>query len=154
MALTTAVPGTIDALVALFAGALDPDAVIDGPGLSDYEPGSYVLVGVDDPDGEALISAADAEQSWAWLGHAARDEKFTIPCAAVCIDGDDDQKAARDGAYAVLATIVDALTTDPSLGGLLLYSAGVIGHQLQQAQVEHGALAIVQFRVECRARLV
>ena len=46
----------------------------------------------------------------------ARDQTGSVTCAALSWNGDADQKAARDAAYAVVAAVEDLLRTDPTLG--------------------------------------
>jgi len=153
MSTPSAVPAAIDALVALFAATLGAERVFDGPGARDTGEGSYVFVGVGDPDDDGYDDSASGDQSWAWLGHVQRDETFSVHCCVIAWNGDGDQKAARDEAFAIVGKVTDALQADPTLGGVLLYAPGVKSYGLRQIQDGSGAATKLPFDVECRARL-
>lgn len=147
----SAVPAALDAVVALFTAA--GITTYDGPGASDDAATSYVLVGVQDPDVDGPATSATATSQWAWLGHVERDETFSLHCSAVGWNGDADQKSARDNVYALMGQVATAITTDPTLGGVLLYAVGLSTSDLRQDQDQNGAIALLGFDLECRARL-
>lgn len=146
------VPALIDALVTNIAAA--GIRTFDGFGVSE-DPGlNYVLVGVDDPDSDSMGFAADATQTWANANYTSRDETGEVICAAVAWNGESDQKAARDAAYANLDTIAAMLKANPSQGvAQLLWTSFGSRVQLSQDQNEKGANAIVVFRIHYRARI-
>lgn len=141
----------MDALVACLEASLSADQVIDGT-ITDSAATSYVFVGATDPDDEGAQTAAESAQSWAWLGHSQRAERAVIHCVAECIDGDGVMKTARDGAYALLKIVTDAIESDPSMGGSALWTVGVSSHALRQIQDSDGATASIPFDVEFEAR--
>ncbi len=152
---TSAVPALIDALVANARAALPTTTgVYDGAGIT-AEPGNdYLMVGVDDVDGNGVSFSADSSQQWANANYTARDEEGAVVCAAVSWNGDGDQKAARDAVYATVATIETMLRANPSQGvGAVLWTSFGGRVQLSQDQNEQGASAIVVFRVNFRARI-
>lgn len=148
----SAVPAVIDALVALASDALTTVQVYDGYGVTS-EPGDYLMVGIDDPDGESGGFAADVRQEWAAVGPGApRNEEGDITCCAVSWNGDGDQKAARDGAYAIADALAAAIRAEPSMGVPTLLSAGPgTTSQLMQDQGQTGAGALLVFRIHFRA---
>jgi hypothetical protein len=155
MTTPSTVPAAIDALVTLFTAAVPANStVVDGPAVID--PGAFkniVYVGVDDPDTEGPYTiAATAQQAWAWLGHVQRAEDADVHCSVICWNGDADQKAARDGAYALLTIITDAITADPTLGGAVLYVVGVNSDSLMQSQDTAGAEAKLNFSVSIKSQ--
>lgn len=151
MSATSQAPALIDALVACFATVVDADGVNDGPGMAAPNGNAYVYVGVNDPESDDWITAAEGDQGWQWLGHMQRRETVNVPCVAVAWNGDADQKAARDAAYVILGALTTAIETDPSLGGSALWTVGVTSLALQQRQDKSGAAARIQFTVhfEC-----
>lgn len=156
MAATSRVPAVIDALLATAknAAGLTDVLVLDGFGLTE-EPGDFLMVGVDDPDRTDAAASASSEQEWAHANHTDRDERGAITCAALSWNGDANQKAARDAAYAITAALEDSLRADPTLGGVdgLLWTGFGQSSQLTQTQDDQGALALIVFTVAFRARI-
>lgn len=119
---TSRVPAVIDYLVTLFSAAATlgqatpPVTVIDGPDPA-ADPGTLTLwVGVDDiasPEPQA----ADSAQSWAGLGHQARNEQVTVFCVAQAWSGDDNVRAMRLAVAGIVSAAEDLVRNDASLGG-------------------------------------
>jgi len=153
---TSAVPAVIDALVTKARAALPDLSVHDGFGVTD-DPGDFLMVGVEDPDLDGATFSAEAQQSWAHVNHTARDEEGDITCAALSWTGDGDeagQKAARDAVYATTAALENVLRADPTLGvATVLWASFGTSQQLKQAQDQHGAIALLLFRVHFKARI-
>jgi len=147
----SAIPAAIDALIATFTAA--GVAVIDGEGASNSTYPAVVFVGISDPDGDGIEEAASSDQEWAWLGHVQRDETLQIHCVAEAWTGDANPKAARDSAFALVRTISDAITTDPSLGGSVLYVQAINGLTYKNLRDADGCRADIPFTITCRARL-
>lgn len=104
----------VDALVALI-GATDT-TVFDGPPLTSDIPTDYVIVGAtDDPDEDS----GDIRADWSGLGAQKRKEESDVTCCVVAWTGDDNLKATRDRALAVLDNVAAAMKADHSLGVLL-----------------------------------
>ena len=148
------VPALIDALIAAATSA-GVENVLDGVSLSgDAQAGDYLMIGVDDPDSEGDAFTGSSRQSWANANHTTRDESGEITCAAYSWNGDCDQKAARDAAFAMVETLASACRTDPSLGlSSLLWTDFGSDLNLSQNQGESGASALVVFTVAFRARI-
>lgn len=152
---TTVVPDLIDALVANARIALPSTVeVYDGFGIDDSPGLNYLLVGVDDVDGQGLTFSADARQEWANANGTARDEEGDIVCAAVAWNGDGDQADARTAAFGTVAAVEQMLRSNPSQGvANVLWTSFGSRVQLSQDQNDRGATAIVVFRVHFRARI-
>jgi hypothetical protein len=142
------VPDAITALLAAFraAPALAGTEVRDGPVVTGSAALETVLVGWNgQPDG-AL--AADAAVNPEVFGDADDRELFTIRCAALVLNGQNDMAAARARAYALLAACGAVVRADRRLGGTV--SDSHIGtHTLRQDQRPDGAVATVAFTVAC-----
>lgn len=151
---TSAIPALVDALVANARTALPNTLVYDGFGV-DADPGhDYLMVGVDNPHAIDEAYGATATQQWANANYTARDEEGFVVCAALSWNGDSDAKAARDGAFTIVAAVETMCRANPSLGVATLLWTSVGGRiQLSQNQTEHGATAIVIFNVNYRARI-
>lgn len=153
---TSVVPALIDALVTNAAAVVPANTLVfDGLGITADPGSSYLMVGVDDVDSTDKAFAADSTQTWANANYTARDEEGHIVCAAVAWNGDGDQKAARDKAYAIAASVENMLRANPSQGvaNLLWSSFGSRSQLSQDQQATAGALAILVFRIHFRARI-
>lgn len=153
---TSAVPALIDALVAAAKTALEPEVIVyDGMDVSD-DPGDFLMIGVDDPDSDALSNSAESEQEWATVGQdLSRNERGTITCAALSWTGESKrgaQKIVRDRAYAITAKVEDILRADPKLGvPTLLWTEFGGNSNLLQGQDQQGAQALIVFQIGFRA---
>lgn len=150
----SSVPGAIDALVTTWTNALSPGVlVLDGPGTRDDAAQRIVFVGVEDPDVDGATQSVTGAQKWATTGYT-RDETFDIHCTALAWNGEGDQKAARDNAFALLQTLVDTLLSDSTFGAPgVLYAPGITSFGLTQNQDSQGAEAQLHFAVTFRARI-
>ena len=153
---TSAVPEVIDALLTLARASLTDTLVFDGLGVTD-DPGNFLMIGVEDPDTEGLAFSADVKQDWANANYTSRDETGEITCAALAWvgeSGDEGSKVARDGAYAICASLEDAMRANPTLGlPTLLWTGFGSSTQLSQAQGVGGSSALLVFRINFRARI-
>lgn len=150
---TSVVPALIDALVTQARTNLPSTNVYDGFGNT-QDPGDFLMIGVEDPDTDNAAFSADTKQAWAHANYTTRDESGEITCVALSWNGNGDQKAARDGAYAIAAAVETFLRANPALGvtGLLWTGFGS-SSQLSQAQGTAGAAAQLIFRIDFRARI-
>lgn len=146
------VPDLIDALVALFADQLPDVMVTDGYDVTENY-GDALWIGVDDPTSMDAAGSASFEQTWAGASFATRDETGTITCAASSSNGDGDAKAARDGVFAIAATVQEQLRLKSSLTVDGLNWTNFAGGELRQQQDDMGAYALLIFRIAFRARL-
>lgn len=150
-------PDLIDTLLTRTRAALPSMAerVFDGYGISE-DPGDFLMIGVDDPDGPNPADSASGTLDWATMrsAPAPQDERGELVCAALSWNGDADPKAARD-AVCVTASAVDTLCrADPSLGlaPRLLTARVASRYDLSQQQSDAGALALLVFRIVYHAR--
>ena len=147
------IPALIDALVDEATTALPDVLVIDGMGATDT-PGDYLMIGVDDPDTDGDAFSADSQQGWAHANHTTRDEQGTVTCAALSWNGDGDQKAARDSAYATVEALATICRTTPDLGiSTVAWTSFGTDTRLSQGQFDSGATALVVFSIAFRARI-
>lgn len=153
MSRTSVVPDLIDAMVSDFAALSDLSGVEVSDGLSlTNEPGTYLYVGVDDPEG-LKVSAADADQTWPHATAQARNEEGSITLAVESINGDGAAKDARDEVYRVAGAIQDRLCATPTLGVPGVLWTSFANHRLEQAQSSEGASALITFRITFTARI-
>jgi hypothetical protein len=151
---TSVVFDLTDRLVDVFKEAVTDATVYDGYGNIN-DPGDFVMVGVDDPDGDRA-QASDATQTWAGLGAHTRDEEGTITCVALAWTGNPELKPVRAKVKAMTGAIEQALKADPSLGGTvpgLLWTGYGQRTQMVQLQTDDGASVIVFFDIAFKARL-
>lgn len=150
------VPSLIDALVTQATAALPAIRVYDGYGISS-DPGDFLMIGVDDPDGPDPANTAAGQLAFATMRTApgTRDEQGELVCAALSWNGNADMKGARDAVQAI-ATAVDTFTrADPSLGlaPSLLWALVGSNYDYSQQQDGEGAQALLVFRIGYRARI-
>ncbi len=149
MSNTSAVPSIIDALVALFQATLSVP-VLDGPESTDSNPEQFVAVGWD-----AGVSAGDTAvqftQSWVGIGGRRRDEEAQITCCIVAYDNTSN-KASRDAAFALFATIETQLRAQPQQGTGVIWDeiAGGAYHPLSS---DRGLGALIAFTVHAKSRI-
>ena len=111
------VPDAMTALIAAFraAPALTGVDVRDGPVVAASAALEAVLVGWTGQPADPL--AADAGVNPEVLGDADDREQFTIRCAALVLNGQNDLAAARTRAYALAAACGAAIRADRRLAG-------------------------------------
>lgn len=153
MSRTSVVPDLIDAMVADFGAlaALGDVLVCDGLPLTN-DDGTYLFVGVDDPDGMRTTSA-DSEQAWPHATSHSRSEDGAVTLAVEAREGSGTAKDVRDEVYRVAGVVQDRLRASKTLGvpGVLWLSFS--SHRLEQAQTRDGATALLTFRITFQARL-
>lgn len=151
------IPALIDALVSQATAALPSVQVFDGYGITD-DPGDFLMIGVDDPDSPNSANSANAQQRAATAGTSrSRDEEGTVTCVALSWNGNANQKAARDGAFAIVAAVenfIRTATPQPYFGVTGLYKVGFGGNvDLSQDQNAGAAMALITFSVTFTARI-
>ena len=142
------VPDAITALLAAFkaAPALAGVEVRDGPVVAASAALEAVLVGWNGQSTDTL--AADAGVNPEVLGDADDREQFTIRCAAMVLNGQNDLPAARARAYALLAACGAVIRGDRRIGGTV-GDSHISSHSLRQVQTPDGTVATVTFGVAC-----
>lgn len=149
----SAYPAVVTALFTRASAALPDVIVSDGEAVT-HEPGSFLMIGSANADQQGNVSSGDVRQSWANANGTTRDEEGEVACLALAWNGEGDQQAARDAAFAVLDAVAALCKSDPQLGvPELLWTS--FGTQLvvEQAQDDSGALCLVEFQVHYRARV-
>ena len=142
------VPDAITALLAAFraAPALAGTDVRDGPVVTGSAALETVLVGwTGQPDDQL---AADATVNPEVLGDADDRELFTIRCAALVLNGQNDMAAARTRAYALHAACGAVVRADRRLSGTV-GDSHMGPHALRQRPTPDGIVATVTFTVTC-----
>jgi hypothetical protein len=142
------VPAAIAALLAAFraAPALAAVDVRDGPVVTASAALEAVLVGWGGRADDTL--AADAAVNPEVLGDADDREVFTIRCAAMVLNGQNDTAAARARAYALLAACGAVIRADRRLGGTV-GDSHIASHALRQDPTPDGVKVTVTFGVAC-----
>lgn len=136
----SAVPATLDALVALFRARLTGTQVVDGPPTTDVA-GDVVAVGLA-PEGPT-----DVQSTEQIAGMGAVRESFDVLCVARSWSGGDDVKAQRDRTYRLFAAARAAVAADESLGGVVT-RARLSGSSYRPWRNERGQLVVdVTFRI-------
>jgi hypothetical protein len=156
---TSRIPAALDALKAACDAAVGATVtVVLGPPLSwDHvqvagsavSESQFLFVGAS-PGSDA---SATGQQDFNAAGAVSRDERFDINLTAYCWSGDADVKARRDEAFTLLAAVENALRSDPSLAGAVLYARVATVSDVAMRQVATGSDCLVEFQVSCRAYL-
>jgi hypothetical protein len=159
MSTTSRIPAAVDALITALNTAIGVTTnVVDGPPLAwdniQLPAGAvveerFLFVGAR-PDDENPI---EGDQDFNAAGAVSRDETFTIWCTAFVWGGDQVMKTRRDDAFGIVAAVEQAIRTDPSLAGAVLYSRMSGVQSAIGRQTEDGTDMTVVFAVACRAYL-
>ncbi len=164
MSRTSTIHEAIVAAVALFQAqpGLSAVDVIDGPpfewnplrAVSQRSNGQrFLFIGAtpDDDDGDA----ATGTQSFGGTGGAARsrDERFTITCVGMVLDGGEDLTMWRGELFAMLRDVEQVLLDNIDLSGAVLYSEFAGIEKLKQFYTARGLTVSAQFNIACRAYL-
>src|SRR5690348_2679477 len=113
MGTVSAIPATIDKVIAVLTAALPALTVLDGPAPGDASQTNYLLVGASEaaPDSGGTESV-NGSQRWRTTG-LTREERFVLMCVARSWNGDGNQKSARDAAFSTMAAVEAQLRADP-----------------------------------------
>lgn len=159
MSLTSRVPAALDALRAAAVAAIGTTVtVVDGPPL-DWAPLRFPGDAVSER--QALFigaapgedSGVEAVQDHNAAGAVSRDERAVIHCTAWSGAGDQDVKARRDEAFAIVGAVELAIAGDPTLSGAVLYAGPVQIVRTAGRQGQHGPDCVVEFDVPVRSYL-
>lgn len=149
---SSVVPDLIDGLISAFTTALPDVTVTDGVAVG-YAPGSYLMVGVDDPTLTQWVSASST-QEWPLATMTGRNEEATVTCAISTWSGDDDPKVARDAAFSIAGTVQSQLRDPSTLSTIQGLLWGSYARQtLTQWQTDDGSFCLLVFQAEFRARI-
>lgn len=143
------VPELIDALVARWRTdeGLAGVKVTDGPLVTESAAREWVTVGYDGDEG-GLFQAGTTEQDWAGMG-TSRTEATRLSVGITVRRGDNEVKAARDRAYAILAVLAASLRADPT-AGVPSAQVAIAATDLRQEPTGHGARVRLVVTLACR----
>ena len=151
---TSVIPALIAALYAQASSSLPTTLVLLGPGITN-DPGDYLMVGVDDPDGEDETQAADVTQDQMAFGATRpRREEGEIFLVARSRNGNSDLQAACDAAYATQEALAAVLRTTDSLGvaGVMKLGNGA-RMPLAWNLDDYGAVATLRYTIAFEASI-
>jgi hypothetical protein len=156
---TSSIGAAIDYLVTTVTTAMPGAQVFDGPPASGTELTLADRVWIGFSPANPELPAATGEQDFATLGAHSRNETSAIVCAVEHEDGATVMQPVRAQAFALLRTIETLLRGyggdpgDTTLDGAVLSSGIGTGIEVFQAQTSNGASVMVQFHIQCTARL-
>ncbi|MDH6134657.1 hypothetical protein P3T37_004061 [Kitasatospora sp. MAA4] len=157
---TSSIGAAVDYLLTACTTALGTTAhVFDGPPVGDTQLSLDDRIWIGFSPVSPDLPAATGDQQFAALGARSRDETFAVVCAVEHFGGTTAMRQLRDGAFALLATVETLLRGtggnpgDCTLGGAVLFAQLSGGIEVHQAQTPAGASVLIQFHVQCRARL-
>jgi hypothetical protein len=132
--------------------------VYDGQPSTD-DPGSFLMVGIRDPNSNDSATSASGTLEWAGLGHNTSKEDGSITCCAMAWTGNVGnaaQKAVRESVRDISSAVEVAMRTDPNLGGVVpglnwvRYSGA---WDLDQLSAFDGVAAVFHFEIAYKASL-
>jgi hypothetical protein len=157
---TSSIGAAIDYLVSACTSTFGDDALVfDGVPSSGTELTLADRIWIGFSPANPELPVAVGEQEFATLGARSRNETSAIVCAVEHADGSTAMQPVRDGAFALLRTVETLLRGtggdpgDTTLGGAVLFSGIGSGIEVYQAQDSNGASVLIQFHVQCTARL-
>lgn len=148
----TAFPLLIDAIVAALRAApsLSTATIYDGIEIDSSDPTNWISIGHDgSEDGEVV--AANLRNEYKQLGAKSMFEDGSINCTLSSWTGDTNLSVCRTSAYALLSAVDTVIRTDPSFGGVVLYS-GLESHTPTYVQTSQGAAVQINFTIYYKAR--
>jgi hypothetical protein len=153
---TAAYPTVIAALVTTAqTAAAGAFRVVRGYDLSD-DPSDVMLIGVPHIADVSTIAAGSITQKPAAMGTPrSRDEEGSIFGVVMARNGQGDQAAACNAAFAYLASLETAIRADPTLGTAATFKSLVAqfsAGDVFEDQID-GAATAVEFTVTYKARL-
>lgn len=148
----TAFPLLIDAIVAALRAApsLSTATIYDGIEIDSSDPTNWISIGHDgSEDGEVV--AANLRNEYKQLGAKSMFEDGSVNCTLSSWTGDTNLSVCRTSAYALLSAVDTVIRTDPSFGGVVLYS-GLESHTPTYVQTSQGAAVQINFTIYYKAR--
>jgi hypothetical protein len=149
---TTAFPNLVDAIVTALrsAASLTGVTIYDGIEIDSSDPTNWISIGHDGTeDGEVI--AATVRNEYKALGAKSMFENGSINCTLVSWTGDTNLSTCRIGAYALLDAVDTVIRTDPSFGGVVLYS-GLDNNSPSYLQTQAGSGVQINFTITYRAK--
>ncbi len=135
------VPAVLDALLDRFRAhpGIRGVRVWDGPPLPSSDQDQ---VSIGDAQDDPAVTSTLASTS---LGRRA--ETIDVACRVLCWTGETDMRPRRLRAYAILTTVADVLSVDPTLGGLVARARLGETTALAQTQTDSGAEVVLAFTI-------
>lgn len=149
---TTAGEGLIDAMVAAFkaASSLSGVTIYDGVEIDSSDPLVWLSVGHDGTeDGEVV--AFNSKNEYKALGAKSMFEEGYINCVLSVWNGDTLLSPLRTQARQYISAVDTVIRTDPSFGGVVLWS-GLSDQAVSYSQTNQGAEVKIVFTVYYKAR--
>ena len=149
---TTAFPNLIDAIVTALRAAqsLSGVTIYDGIEIDSSDPTNWISIGHDGTeDGEVV--AANLRNEYKTLGAKSMFEDGSINCTLSSWTGETNLSACRVSAYDILSKVDTVIRTDPSFGGVVLYS-GLENHTPTYLQTNQGAAVQINFTIYYKAK--
>lgn len=149
---TMASEGLIDAMVAAFKASnlLAGATIYDGPEIDSSDPNVWIAVGHDGTeDGEVI--AVTSKNEYKALGAKSMFEEGYINCVLDVWNGDVALSPLRSQARTYISAIDTVIRTDPSFGGVVLWS-GLDSQTVSYSQTGQGAEVKIVFTVYYKAR--
>jgi hypothetical protein len=147
-----AFPQLIDAVVAALRAAqtLSGVMIYDGIEIDSSDPTDWISIGHDgSEDGEVV--AANLQNNYKQLGAKSMYEDGSINCTLSSWTGETNLSVCRTRAYSLLSKVDTVIRTDPSFGGIVLWS-GLDTHTPTYIQASQGAAVQVNFTIYYKAR--
>lgn len=148
----TAFPYLIDAIVTALRAAqsLSGVTIYDGIEIDSSDPLNWISIGHDGTeDGEVV--AANLRNEYKTLGAKSMFEEGSVNCTLSSWTGETNLSACRVSAYDLLSKIDTVIRTDPSFGGVVLYS-GLENHTPTYLQTNQGAAVQINFSIYYKAK--
>lgn len=144
MGTVSTVPAVIDELVTRFAAAIPDAHVCDSLPISDRDSNDWILIGfTSQTDEQATTSSLTVEQ----MAADPSREQYEVAClVSAWMGAEDDVKAVRDRAYALVNAMTAELARDQTLGGLVM-RATLTTQSLDQYWSEGGVSADVRVTI-------
>lgn len=149
---TVAGEGLIDALVAAFkaASSLSGVTIYDGVEIDSSDPLIWLSVGHDGTeDGEVI--AFTSKNEYKALGAKSMFEEGYVNCVLSVWSGDTALSPLRTQARQYISAVDTVIRTDPSFGGVVLWS-GLSDQTISYAQTNQGAEVRIVFSIYYKAR--
>lgn len=149
---TTAGEGLIDAMVTAFkaASSLADVTIYDGVEIDSSDPLIWLSVGHDGTeDGEVV--AFNSKNEYKALGAKSMFEEGYVNCVLSVWNGDTALSPLRTQARQYISAVDTVIRTDPSFGGVVLWS-GLNDQTISYNQTNQGAEVKIVFTVYYKAR--
>ena len=149
---TTAVESLIDSLVTAFKASplLADVTVFDGPEIDSSDPLVWLAVGHDGTENGDVV-AVNTRNEYKALGAKSMYEEGTVNCVLDVWNGDTNISTLRSQARIYMSAVDTVIRTDPSFGGIVLWS-GLDNQTISYRQTNQGAEVKIVFTIYFKAK--